>query len=293
MANKIEALKQARDGLDVFPDLLRYAREGWAAIDPDDFERLKWYGLFHRKATPGYFMLRLRIPNGVLTSEQLTAIGDISNRCGRGQADITTRQNIQLRWIEIEDVPWIFQRLSAAGLTSQQSGMDNVANVVGCPLAGLDPDELIDSRALAVRLQQAIIGHKAFSNLPRKFNLAITGCRDDCIHAQTHDLSFVPAVASDGQTVGFNVLAGGAMGGREPALARPVDVFVESWEVVPAATAILEVFRDHGPRESRRSSRLKVLLKAWGMERFREGRRRARRVAAGARGGAGDAARRR
>ena len=270
MANKIEALKQARDGLDVFPDLLRYAREGWAAIDPDDFERLKWYGLFHRKATPGYFMLRLRIPNGVLTSEQLTAIGDISNRCGRGQADITTRQNIQLRWIEIEDVPWIFQRLSAAGLTSQQSGMDNVRNVVGCPLAGLDPDELIDSRALAVRLQQAIIGHKAFSNLPRKFNLAITGCRDDCIHAQTHDLSFVPAVASDGQTVGFNVLAGGAMGGREPALAQPVDVFVESWEVVPTATAILEVFRDHGPRESRRSSRLKVLLQAWGMERFRE-----------------------
>ena len=123
----------------MFPDLLRYAREGWAAIDPDDFERLKWYGLFHRKATPGYFMLRLRIPNGVLTSEQLTAIGDISNRCGRGQADITTRQNIQLRWIEIEDVPWIFQRLSAAGLTSQQSGMDNVRNVVHAPSPGSTP----------------------------------------------------------------------------------------------------------------------------------------------------------
>ena len=222
-ANKIEALKQARDGLDVFPDLLRYAREGWEAIDPDDFERLKWYGLFHRKATPGYFMLRLRIPNGVLTSEQLTAIGDIANRCGRGQADITTRQNIQLRWIAIEDVPWTFQRLSAAGLTSQQSGMDNVRNVVGRPLAGLDPDELIDSRALAVRLQQAIIGQRAFSNLPRKFNLAITGCRDDCIHGQTHDLSFVPAVASDGQTAGFNVLAGGAMGGRIKARKRGGD----------------------------------------------------------------------
>ena len=130
MANKIEVLKQAKDGLDVFPDLLRYAREGHAAIDPDDFERLKWYGLFHRKATPGYFMLRLRMPNGILTSEQMAAIGEIANRCGRGQTDITTRQNIQLRWIEIEDVPWIFQRLSAAGLTSQQSGMD-VRNVVG------------------------------------------------------------------------------------------------------------------------------------------------------------------
>ena len=270
MANKIEVLKQAKDGLDVYPDLLRYALEGHAAIDPDDFERLKWYGLFHRKATPGYFMLRLRIPNGVLTSEQAAVVGEIANRCGRGQADITTRQNIQLRWIEIEDVPWIFQRLSAAGLTSQQSGMDNVRNVVGCPIAGLDPEELIDSRTLAVRLQQAIIGHKAFSNLPRKFNLAITGCQDDCIHAQTHDLSFVPALAGDGQTAGFNVLVGGAMGGREPMYAQPLDVFIEPGDVVPLATAILEVFRDHGPRESRRASRLKVLLKEWGMERFRE-----------------------
>ena len=270
MANKIEVLKQAKDGLDVFPDLLRYAREGHAAIDPDDFERLKWYGLFHRKATPGYFMLRLRMPNGILTSEQVAAIGEIANRCGRGQADITTRQNIQLRWIEIEDVPWIFQRLSAAGLTSQQSGMDNVRNVVGCPIAGLDPDELIDSRTLAIRLQQAIIGHKAFSNLPRKFNLAITGCQDDCIHAQTHDLSFVPALAGEQRTTGFNVLVGGAMGGREPAYAQPLDVFVEGGDVVPLATAILEVFRDHGPRESRRASRLKMLLKEWGVERFRE-----------------------
>ncbi len=270
MTNKIEVLKQQKDGLDVLPDLLRYAREGCGAIEPDDFERLKWYGLFHRRATPGYFMLRLRVPNGVLTSEQLAAIGEIANRCGRGQADITTRQNIQLRWIEIEDVPWIFQRLSAAGLTSQQSGMDNVRNVVGCPVAGLDPDELIDSRRLAVRLQQAIIGHKRFSNLPRKFNLAITGCRDDCIHARTHDLSFVPARGGDLPVPGFNVLVGGAMGGREPAYARPLDVFVESGDVVPLATAILEVFRDHGPRESRRASRLKVLLKEWGLERFRE-----------------------
>ncbi len=260
MANKIEVLKQAKDGFDVFPDLLRYAREGHAAIDPDDFERLKWYGLFHRKATPGYFMLRLRMPNGILTSEQMAAIGEIANRCGRGQADTTTRQNIQLRWIEIEDVPWIFQRLSAAGLTSQQSGMDNVRNVVGCPIAGLDPDELIDSRTLAVRLQQATIGHKAFSNLPRKFNLAITGCQDDCIHAQTHDLSFVPALAGDQRTTGFHVLVGGAMGGREPAYAQPLDVFIESGDVVPLATAILEVFRDHGPRESRLGALLKEPL---------------------------------
>ena len=239
-------------------------------------------------------MLRLRIPNGVLTSEQLTAIGDISNRCGRGQADITTRQNIQLRWIEIEDVPWIFQRLSAAGLTSQQSGMDNVRNVVGCPLAGLDPDELIDSRALAVRLQQAIIGHKAFSNLPRKFNLAITGCRDDCIHAQTHDLSFVPAVASDGQTVRFQRPCRRRDGGPRARASRGQSMSSSrAGRLCPRPPPSSRSSRDHGPRESRRSSRLKVLLQAWGMERFREAVVERVGRPLGARGGARDAARRR
>ena len=269
--NRIEAIKDAKDGLDVLPDLYRYAVEGVDAIPADDFERLKWYGLFHRKATPGYFMLRMRIPNGVLTSEQITAIGEIANRCGRGTADITTRQNIQLRWITIEDAPWVLQRLAAAGLNSQQSGMDNVRNVVGCPLAGLDADELIDARTLGERLQQAIIGGKRFSNLPRKFNLSITGCREDCTHAQTHDLSFAPAtrVEAGREVAGFNVLVGGALGGQQPELARPLDVFVEPEGVVPVALAILEVFRDHGPREQRKQARLKVLLGEWGIERFR------------------------
>lgn len=269
--NRIEAIKSAKDGLDVLPDLHRYAVEGFDAIPADDLERLKWYGLFHRKATPGHFMLRLRIPNGVLTSEQIAAVGEIANRCGRGTADITTRQNIQLRWITIEDAPWVLQRLAAAGLNSQQSGMDNVRNVVGCPLAGLDADEVIDARPLADRLQQAIIGGKRFSNLPRKFNLSITGCREDCAHAQTHDLSFAPAtrVEAGREIAGFNILVGGALGGRQPELARPLDAFVAPEGVVPAALAILEVFRDHGPREQRKQTRLKVLLGEWGIERFR------------------------
>ena len=269
--NRIEEIKRAKDGLDVLPDLHRYAREGVEAIPDDDFERLKWYGLFHRKATPGYFMLRMRVPNGALTSEQLAAVGEIANRCSRGKADVTTRQNLQLRWLRIEDAPWALQRLAAAGLNTQQSGMDNVRNVVGCPLAGLDADELIDTRPLAARLQQAIVGHKGYSNLPRKFNLAIGGCREDCVRARTHDLAFAPAVlaAVGGAVPGFRVLAGGAMGGREPALAQPLDVFVEPREVVPAAEAVLSVFRDHGPRERRQRTRLKTLLGEWGAERFR------------------------
>ena len=271
MVNKIEQIKAAKDGLDVLPDLHRYAAQEEPEFDPDDFERLKWYGLFHRKATPGYFMLRLRIPNGILTSEQLAAIGRISMEFGRNAGDITSRQNIQLRWIRIKDAPVILQRITAAGLTSQQSGMDNVRNIVGCPLAGLDADELYDASPLAERLQQAIIGLKSseggFSNLPRKFNLSITGCRDDCTSAQVHDLSFTPALR-DGR-IGFNVLVGGALGGKMPRLAEPLDAWVGPEGVVDAATAVLSVFRDHGPRESRKMSRLKVLLGEWGIERFR------------------------
>ena len=267
MANPIEAIKAAKDGLDVLPELHRYAQMAEPVYDEGDLERLKWYGLFHRKATPGYFMLRMRIPNGVLTTEQLAAVGDIANEFGRGAVDITTRQNIQLRWIRVQDAPRILQRLSAVNLTSQQSGMDNVRNIVGCPLAGIHADELIDASQLTSRIQQAIIGRRGFSNLPRKFNLSITGCPDDCTHAQTHDLSFVPA-RLNGQ-IGFNVLVGGAMGGRDPFLAVPLDAFAAPDDVVDVSLAVLSVFRDNGPRASRKQSRLKVLLREWGVERFR------------------------
>ncbi len=272
VVNKIEVLKSAKDGLDVLPDLHRYAALEAAGEDPqipaEDFERLKWYGLFHRKQTPGYYMLRMRIPGGVLNSEQLTAIGEIANRVGRGQADITSRMNVQLRWITIADAPWVLQRLSAAGLTTQQSGMDNVRNVVSCPLSGLTEDEVIDTRVLAERMQQAIVGGKRFSNLPRKFNLSVTGCREDCSHAQAHDLSFVPA-QRDGE-IGFNVLVGGALGGMSPEYAQPLNAFVGVDDAVDLTLAILDVYRDHGLREKRKQSRLKWLLREWGIERFRE-----------------------
>ena len=135
MANKIEAIKSAKDGLDVLPDLYRYAADPSLEIPADDLERFKWYGLFHRRTTPGRYMLRLLIPNGVLTSEQCAGIGQLANEFGGCNADITTRQNIQLRDIVLADAPTILQRLYALGLTSQQSGLDNVRNIVGCPLA--------------------------------------------------------------------------------------------------------------------------------------------------------------
>lgn len=267
--NKIEQIKAAKHPLDVIDDLARYAAQGFAAIPEDDYERLKWYGLFMRRTTPGYFMLRLRIPNGILTAPQLREIANLAIVYGRGTADITTRQNIQLRWITIDQAPAIFERLRLVGLTSQQSGMDNVRNYVGCPIAGLDPDEVLDASYLTRALQDAILGRREYADLPRKFNIAVTGCREDCGHAQANDLGFTPATGPHG-AVGFNVWIGGALGGKEPRLGEPLDAFVRPYEVVEVTCRILDVFRDEGPRESRLEARLKVLLKRRGSAWFRE-----------------------
>ncbi len=263
----IEAIKREKDGLDVLDDIYRYARDGFATIPDDDFERLKWYGLFRRKQTPGFFMMRLRMPNGILSSEQLAGIANIANTYGRGSIDITTRQNIQLRWIRIEDVPAIFDALDAIGIRHLQPGMDNIRNVTGCPAAGLDPNEVIDASALALAIQEGVIGRKDFSNLPRKFNISISGCRHDCALSQTHDLGLTPAT-KDGVT-GFNVRVGGAMGGKSTHLSWDLDVFVDPSEVVLLSRTVLSIFRDEGSRENRLKARLKWLVDAWGAERFR------------------------
>jgi ferredoxin-nitrite reductase len=267
MGNRIEEIKQAKDGLDVLADIYRYARLGFDAIDPDDYERMKWYGLFHRRQTPVHFMMRLRIANGILTSSQMATLGELVNRYGRGQADLTTRQNMQLRWIRIEDVPAIFDTLNDIGIGHLQTGMDNVRNVTGCPIAGLDPEEVLDASPLARAIQEGILGRKEFSNLPRKFNISISGCRQDCALSQIHDIGLTPATQEG--TVGFNVRIGGAMGGKSTHLAWDLDAFVPPQKVVAVCRAIAALFRDEGSRENRQQARLKWLVEAWGVERFR------------------------
>ena len=272
--NRFEAMKAAKDGLDVLPDLLRYAAERTPIeeIPEDDLDRMKWYGVFHRKQTPGFFMMRLRTPGGRLTGEQLQTIAGIARDFGRDTADITTRQNLQLRWLTLPNIPEILRRLEGVGITTRQSGMDNVRNFIGCPLAGLDAGEMIDTTALIDELQQVLLeAGKTFSNLPRKFNVSIAGCREDCGHAQTQDLGFLPAVVevSRRRVTGFNVLVGGALGGTSPRLATPLDVFLRPEEVVPFFVALISVFRDHGPREQRTKARLKWLIEEWGEARLR------------------------
>lgn len=272
--NKFEKFKAEKDGLLVKDELDRFAQLGWESLDETDLtQRLKWLGVFFRPMTPGKFMLRLRMPNGVLMSYQCRLIADIVQRYGdQGSVDITTRQNLQLRGICLEDIPDIFTKLEQAGLTSVQSGMDNVRNITGSPVVGIDADELIDTRGLIRQVQDMITGNGkgnlAFTNLPRKFNIAIEGGQDNSIHAEINDVAFIPAYR-DG-TLGFNVLVGGFFSARRCEAAVPLDVWVPpSQAVVDLCRAILEVYRDHGLRANRQKSRLMWLIDDWGLGTFR------------------------
>jgi ferredoxin-nitrite reductase len=269
--NKFEEIKATRDGLDVLPEIARYAREGWEAVTDDDKARLKWYGLFFRKHTPGYFMLRIRIPNGIATAAQLRTIAGIAADFGRGELDVTTRQQVQVRWFRIEDVPEIFARLATAGLEHRQTGMDNVRNVLGCPLAGRTTHELFDASPVVQEYTARFVGNRAFSNLPRKFNVAITGCLDNCLPLESQDIALGPALKHlDDQVVaGFNVRVGGKMGSGGFTAARAIDVFVRPDEAADVCAAITLLFRDHGGRETRSRARLAFLLEDWGVARFR------------------------
>lgn len=278
MANKIEALKAEKDGLAVKAEIQRFAEIGWEAIDDDDLQhRLKWLGVFFRKSTPGRFMVRMRIPNGLLNSDQMRVLASVVEKCGEqhGVADITTRQNIQIRSFPIEDVPEMFAKFRSVGLTSVQSAMDNIRNITGSPVAGIDANELYDTRELAIQVQNLLTnngeGNPAFTNLPRKFNIAIAGCRDNSTHAEINDLAFVPAFQEESkETFGFNVLVGGFFSAKRIAAAVPLNVWVPPEDVVALCEALLIVFRDNGLRENRQKSRLMYLIDEWGIEKFRE-----------------------
>ncbi|AKE65462.1 ferredoxin--nitrite reductase [Microcystis aeruginosa NIES-3806] len=272
--NKFEKFKAEKDGLAIKDELEHFAQIGWEAMDKTDLEhRLKWVGVFYRPVTPGKFMMRLRVPNGIISSEQMRVLGEIVQRYGDdGNADITTRQNLQLRGIRIEDIPDIFQRLKSVGMTSVQSGMDNVRNITGSPMAGLDADELIDTRELVQKVQDMITnygqGNYQFTNLPRKFNIAIEGGRDNSVHAEINDIAFVPAY-KEGE-LGFNVVVGGFFSAKRCEAAIPMNVWVRpNQEVVDLCRGILEVYRDNGLRANRQKSRLMWLIDEWGIEEFR------------------------
>ncbi len=262
--NKIEVMKKEKDGLDAKDDLLRLAEgNDWQGMTEDDKQRAKWHGLFFRKQTPGHFMLRLRHVGGRLTARQLDVIADLSDELGRGFCDLTTRQQVQLRWFTLADVPEIWRRLDAVGLDSRQTGLDNVRGLVGCPMAGRTPNELFDATGVMEELDGMLVGNREVTNLPRKFNLTITACLENCCHAETQDVALVPA-RRDGVD-GFNVFVGGKQGSGGYTPAEALDVFVPRRDAAALCKRLVLIFRDHGGRTQRTRARLRHLIDERGL----------------------------
>jgi len=262
-----------------------YSKTGFAGMDGTDLRsRLRWYGLYTQRAQgiPGgktavltpeeleapYFMLRIRIDSGRLTNDQLRTIGELAKEYGRDVADITDRQNVQLHWVRVEDVPAIWERLDAVGLDTTEACGDCPRVIVGCPLAGVDDDEVLDATGVLQQVRERYIGDPEFANLPRKFKTSISGCPVHCTNHEINDVSFVGVRLPDG-TVGYDLWVGGGLS-TNPKLAVRLGVFVEPARVVEVWAGVCSVFRDYGYRRSRMHARLKFLLADWGPEKFRQ-----------------------
>ena len=270
--NKIEQSKVAKDGLLIGSEIERFAELGWEQVDETDLQlRLKWYGMFWRPKTPGKFMLRLRVPNGVLSAQQLRVVGSIVERYGdNGSCDITTRQNLQLRGVLLGDLPEILKRLKEAGLSTIQSGFDNPRNVTGNPLAGIDPLEIIDTRPYTTELDNFLTnnseGNSEYSNLPRKWNTAVAGARDNfLLH---NDLIFHP-VERDG-VMGFGIWIGGILSSQMNSYAIPMNAWVKPDEICRMTDVVIRLWRDNGERNTRPKGRFRLYLDKVGHETFRE-----------------------
>jgi ferredoxin-nitrite reductase len=267
--SKIERIKAATDGLDVLPELLRAAREGWETLDPDHVGLLKWYGLYAHNTHDGHFMLRTKVIQGVLSADQAEAMASIARDFGRGIIDCTTRQCFQIHWIRLENVPEIFDRLDRVGLTTSGACGDITRNVVGCTLAGLGHEQIVDGYATATAIHEHFLDNKLYSNLPRKYKVSVTGCAEDCARGLINDIALSGAIAPDG-TRGFNLRVGGGLSSH-PRFARWMDVFVtpeEAPEVIEGMTAI---FRDSEEnRKARGKARLKFLVDRVGPDELRE-----------------------
>jgi ferredoxin-nitrite reductase len=266
--NKVERAKLEKDGLDVFDELMRAARDGWETLDDNDLMRLKWYGLYAHNSKDGHFMLRTKVVQGVLSADQAQAMADIAEDFGRGVIDCTTRQCFQIHWITLDEVPEIFERLAAVGLTSSGACGDITRNVVGCTLAGIAHDQIVDGYATAEAVHRHFLDNRLYSNLPRKYKISITGCTEDCARGLINDVALSAAVAEDG-TPGFNLRVGGGLSSH-PRFARWVDVFVTPEETPEVLEGVTGIFRDSDEnREKRGKARLKFLLDRIGPDEFR------------------------
>jgi sulfite reductase (ferredoxin) len=285
-AQRVERLKQAKNAWEHFDEIRAFARDGYASIPPE------WFGTYFRswgvysqgdglgvvggtggegKATP-YFMVRIRIPNGLLSSDQVRAVADIAEQHARGVADITVRQNFQLHWVTLESLPEVLESLWRVGLTTTGACGDVARNITGCPVAGLDAEEIVDASSLALAIDRELGGAAAFYNLPRKFKISITGCRHWCSYPEINDVALTATTRNRAGVVetGFSLRVGGGLS-TDPHIALRLNAFIQWDQVVPVARGVAEIFRaSETLRQSREKARLKFLFlqQGWTAESF-------------------------
>jgi ferredoxin-nitrite reductase len=266
--NSVERLKREKSPLGMLDELPALIAAGYEQVPEEDIVRLKWWGLYHDKPKIGTFMLRVKIPGGILSPSQLRAIGEISNVHGRGEGELTTRQNVQLHYLELGALPDVFDRLHAAGLTSAGACGDTVRNITGCPVAGLAHDELFDPTPVLEEAAARFYGNPDYSDLPRKHKISITACADSCAAPEINCVGLVGALR-DGEQ-GFAVLVGGGLS-SVPRIARELGVWVPKDDAVTVLAAILDEWReDLRYRVSRVKARLKFMIDDIGPEGMRE-----------------------
>ena len=276
-AQRVERIKRERPSWDIIDDIRRYAPLGFAAIPHDDLTvRFRAWGLYTQGDGLGtrgeeqpFFMMRVRTPNGLLTAAMVRAIADVTDRYARGTIDVTNRQNFQLHWLRIEEVPAVWDALAAVGWTSQGSCGDNTRTVTGCPMAGVAHDEIVDASPIAVAVDRFMNGNPEYANLPRKFKITITGCAHWCTYPEINDIGVTAVRRADGE-VGFHVRVGGGLSTR-PHLARLLPAFVRGEQVLDVVRAVTAIFRDSDElRQNRAKARMKFLFitHGWTPESF-------------------------
>ncbi|MEV5097802.1 sulfite reductase SirA [Streptomyces rochei] len=284
--NGNEQVKKDDDGLNVRTRIETiYSKRGFDSIDPSDLRgRMRWWGLYTQRKQgidggktavlepeeldDSYFMLRVRIDGGALTTAQLRVIGEISQEFARGTADITDRQNVQYHWIRIEDVPEIWERLEGVGLSTVTACGDTPRVMIGSPVAGIAEDEIIDGTPALEEMKRRVLNNPAYSNLPRKFKTAISGSPVlDVVH-EINDVAFV-GVEHPEHGPGFDLWVGGGLS-TNPKLGVRLGAWVPIDDVPDVYEGVISIFRDYGYRRLRNRARLKFLVADWGAEKFRQ-----------------------
>ncbi len=285
-AQRVERLKRAKNPWDGLEEIRRFAREGFSSIPAEWIGTyFRWWGVYTQGDGAGVtggkggvgralqrFMVRIKIPNGIMTSRQLRAIADLTRQHANGIADLTVRQNIQLHWVTIESLPEVLDGLWQVGVNTTGACGDVARNITGCAVAGVDADEIVDASPLVLEASRLLTGNAEFYNLPRKFKISIAGCRQWCSYPEINDIGLTAITRNVGgkPEIGFSLRVAGGLS-ADPYLGARLNAFVRWNQVIPVIKGITELFRDSDIlREHRERARLKFLFlrHGWTVDRF-------------------------